>query len=67
MNPDPKEPTAIILAAGKGERYNGVKQLAPIDNKPMLQHVVESVKEINWRFKPVLVLGYEAGRVSSSV
>ncbi|MFW6005934.1 MAG: nucleotidyltransferase family protein [Candidatus Bipolaricaulota bacterium] len=67
MEPEPGSETAIILAAGKGQRYNGVKQLAKIGGKPLLQHVLNSVMKINWRFKPVLVLGYKANRVSRSV
>ena len=31
----------VILAAGEGRRYGGIKQLAPIQNKPMLLHVME--------------------------
>ncbi|MCF7890802.1 nucleotidyltransferase family protein [Candidatus Bipolaricaulota bacterium] len=67
MKPDPADPAAIILAAGRGERYDGVKQLARIDNKPLLQYVLDSVGEINWKYRPILVLGYEASRVLSSV
>ncbi|MEF8837340.1 MAG: nucleotidyltransferase family protein [Candidatus Bipolaricaulota bacterium] len=67
MEPEQGVQTAIILAAGKGERFDGVKQLAKIGDEPLLQHVLNSVMKINWRFKPVLVLGYKASRVSSSV
>lgn len=67
MKPDPADPTAIVLAAGKGERYDGVKQLATVDNKTLLQHVLDSVRAINWEFKPILVLGYEANYVLSSI
>lgn len=67
MKPEPEDPTAIVLAAGKGERYDGIKQLATINNKPALQHVLDSVKEINWSFDPILVLGYKASRILSSI
>lgn len=67
MKPDPADPAAIVLAAGKGKRYDGVKQLATIDDKTLLQHVLDSVRAINWKVKPVLVLGYQADHVLSSV
>ncbi len=67
MKPEPGDSNAIVLAAGKGERYDGIKQLATINEKPVLQHVLDSVREINWSFNPILVLGYKANRISSSI
>jgi CTP:molybdopterin cytidylyltransferase MocA/SAM-dependent methyltransferase len=32
---------ALILAAGRGTRFGGGKMLAPIDGRPMLQHVLD--------------------------
>jgi molybdenum cofactor cytidylyltransferase len=37
---------ALILAAGAGTRFGSTKQLVTIDHKPMLQWVIDSVKEI---------------------
>lgn len=67
MKPEPAQPTAIVLAAGKGERYDGCKQLAALRGKPLLQHVLDSVRKINWKFKPLLVLGYGADEILSEV
>ncbi|WP_126993416.1 nucleotidyltransferase family protein [Thermosipho globiformans] len=40
---------SAILAAGKGERFqNNVKILHSINGKPMLQHVINVVKSINF-------------------
>jgi molybdenum cofactor cytidylyltransferase len=33
---------ALILAAGRASRFGSLKQLAPINNKPMLQHCIDS-------------------------
>ena len=35
---------AIVLAAGEGVRFGGCKQLSPVGDKPMLQHVLDSVR-----------------------
>ena len=36
---------AVILAAGEGRRFGGRKQLAEIDGRPMLEHVIERAAE----------------------
>ena len=33
---------ALILAAGRASRFGSLKQLAPINSKPMLQHCIDS-------------------------
>ena len=33
---------ALILAAGRASRFGSLKQLTPINNKPMLQHCIDS-------------------------
>ena len=35
--------TAIVLAAGQGKRFGGVKQLALVDGEPLLQHSLDNV------------------------
>jgi molybdenum cofactor cytidylyltransferase len=35
--------SAIVLAAGESSRFGGCKQLAPIDGRTLLQHVLDSV------------------------
>src|SRR6478736_8377757 len=54
------EPTAgLILAAGLGTRFGARKLLAPIDGKPMLQHVLDlaAMAELS---RVVVVLGKDA-------
>jgi molybdenum cofactor cytidylyltransferase len=33
----------LILAAGKGSRFGGYKQLAPLDGRPLLEHAVRAM------------------------
>jgi CTP:molybdopterin cytidylyltransferase MocA len=56
----------IVLAAGAGSRFGaGVKQLAEIDGRPLLQHVLDVAGD---RLDPlVLVLGAHADEILSRV
>ncbi len=36
--------SAIVLAAGKATRFGGCKQLVPLGGKPLLEHVLENVR-----------------------
>jgi molybdenum cofactor cytidylyltransferase len=60
---------AIILAAGAGRRFSGrpgAKLLADLDGRPLLAHVVETVR----RYRPtatVLVLGHGAADIERAV
>jgi molybdenum cofactor cytidylyltransferase len=45
---------ALILAAGLGTRFGGRKLLAPIDGKPMLQHVLDLAADAG--LSPVVVV-----------
>lgn len=36
---------AAILAAGRGSRFGALKQLAPIDGRPMLDHVIKALPD----------------------
>jgi len=54
---------AIVLAAGKGERFGGPKQFLKVDGKEIVQYTLESVAP--WVDGIVLVLpqgGYEPGK-----
>ncbi len=57
---------AIVLAAGEGRRFGGIKQLHPIDGRPMLEHVLAAVEAsgINQR---LVVLGAHADAVLAEV
>jgi molybdenum cofactor cytidylyltransferase len=58
--------TAVILAAGTSTRMGTAKQLLPLDDRPLLQHVLDhvrasAVKEI------VLVLGFAAEEIRRKI
>jgi bifunctional UDP-N-acetylglucosamine pyrophosphorylase/glucosamine-1-phosphate N-acetyltransferase len=56
--------TAVLLAAGQGVRMKSdlPKVLHPLCGKPMLWHVLESLREVTTE-KPVVVVGHNAERV----
>lgn len=57
---------AVILAAGAGRRFGGLKQLALWRGRPLLAHVIEAVLASQVE-EVVLVAGYEAERVTAFV
>ncbi|MBI3738588.1 MAG: bifunctional UDP-N-acetylglucosamine diphosphorylase/glucosamine-1-phosphate N-acetyltransferase GlmU [Chloroflexi bacterium] len=60
--------TAVILAAGQGTRMKSdlPKVLHPLCGKPMLWHVLESLKQAITE-KPVVIVGYGAEQVKAFV
>jgi molybdenum cofactor cytidylyltransferase len=56
----------IILAAGSGSRFGGTKQLALLEGRPLLQHVVDAVAEAAPPVT-VVVLGHDADRVEGAI
>jgi CTP:molybdopterin cytidylyltransferase MocA len=56
-------PRALILAAGEGRRFGGPKQLAEIDGRPMLAHVIELAAP----YDPLVVLGAHADAILDAV
>jgi bifunctional UDP-N-acetylglucosamine pyrophosphorylase / glucosamine-1-phosphate N-acetyltransferase len=58
----------IILAAGKGTRMysNLPKVIHSIANKPMLQHVIDSSKELN-PVSQFIVVGYKSAQIKESI
>lgn len=55
----------VLLAAGEGKRYGGIKQLAPIDGEPMLRRVVRGLLAID---APVIVVtGAHASEVETAL
>jgi molybdenum cofactor cytidylyltransferase len=66
-HPVPVTCVAIVLAAGAGSRMGGpVKQLLPLDGRPILQHVLDAAADAGLE-DVVLVLGHEAGRIAAGV
>jgi CTP:molybdopterin cytidylyltransferase MocA len=53
----------IVLAAGAGRRFGGPKQLAVLDGRPLIAHVVELARP----YEPVVVLGAHAAEVRPAV
>jgi CTP:molybdopterin cytidylyltransferase MocA len=56
-------PRALILAAGEGRRFGGPKQLAEIDGKPLLAHVLEMAAPWN----PLVALGAYADEIQRRI
>jgi CTP:molybdopterin cytidylyltransferase MocA len=54
----------VVLAAGAGERFGGRKQLAELDGRPLLEHVVAAMAPLD---RVVVVLGAGASEVVSAV
>jgi nicotine blue oxidoreductase len=52
----------IVLAAGEGRRYGGLKQLHPVDGRPMLERVLERMAAAG-PARRVVVLGARAGTI----
>jgi molybdenum cofactor cytidylyltransferase len=59
----------VILAAGKSQRFEGIKLLAHINGIPMLSHVLAQYREsntfINGIDEMIVVLGANRGRIQS--
>jgi CTP:molybdopterin cytidylyltransferase MocA len=56
----------LVLAAGPGERFGGRKQLADLDGRPLLEHVLIAMADAPLD-RVVVVLGAHADEVESSV
>ena len=56
----------LVLAAGAGERFGGRKQLADLDGRPLLEHVLIAMSEAPVD-RVVVVLGAHAAEVAKSV
>jgi molybdenum cofactor cytidylyltransferase len=55
----------LVLAAGAGRRFGGPKQLAPLDGRPLLAHVLATARAV---LDPVVVvLGARAAEVRAGV
>ena len=55
----------VILAAGQGTRMKSVlpKVLVSLEGKPMIKHLLDSVRKSGLDKKPVIVVGYEKEKV----
>ena len=57
----------IVLAAGEGKRFGGVKQVARLDGRPLLEHAVRSMLAVPSISPVVVVLGAHAAEVQEAV
>lgn len=62
----PKKTLVLILAAGKGSRLkaNCPKPLYPIDNKPIIMHIIDEFKQLN-NIDICIVVGYQKEKIIS--
>jgi molybdenum cofactor cytidylyltransferase len=60
---------AIVLAAGAGSRYSqepGAKLLAPLEGRPLLAHVLETVRSVT-PVVTIVVLGHGAATIERAI
>jgi molybdenum cofactor cytidylyltransferase len=55
----------LVLAAGAGERYGGTKQLARVEDRPLVAHAVETALTAG-ADPVVVVVGHDADRVATA-
>ncbi|HEX2505515.1 MAG TPA: NTP transferase domain-containing protein, partial [Gaiellaceae bacterium] len=55
----------IVLAAGGGTRFGGLKQLAELGGKPLVDHALDALRAVPAVERIVLVLGSGAEAVGS--
>jgi molybdenum cofactor cytidylyltransferase len=57
----------IVLAAGEGKRFGGVKQVAKLDGRPLLEHAVRAMLAVPAIAPVVVVLGAHADEIRAEV
>jgi molybdenum cofactor cytidylyltransferase len=60
------EVAAVVLAAGAASRFGGGKLIAPLEGRPVLQHVLDRVASAGLE-RVVVVLGDEAAEVEGAI
>ena len=58
---------AVVLAAGAGSRFGGGKLLAPLEGRPILQHVLDRLAASGLEDVVVVVLGDDAADVEGAI
>lgn len=67
MKSKPRPYTAILLAAGKGNRFGDLKQLEEVNGKPLLGRTMNRIRKVNWKYDPLLILGYGSEKISQKL
>jgi bifunctional UDP-N-acetylglucosamine pyrophosphorylase / glucosamine-1-phosphate N-acetyltransferase len=59
----------ILLGAGKGRRMESdlPKVLVPLAGKPMISHIIETLRQVNASWPPIIVVGYRADDVKQTL
>lgn len=57
---------AVVLAAGAGSRFGGGKLLAPLDGRPVLQHVLDALAAAGI-LETTVVLGDDAAAIGDAI
>jgi molybdenum cofactor cytidylyltransferase len=57
---------AVVLAAGEGRRFGGVKQLHSVDGRPMLERVLDTLERTGPEHR-VVVLGARVGEILARI
>ena len=57
---------AVVLAAGASSRFGSPKALARLDGRPILEHVLDAVREAGIR-EVVVVLGHAADEIEDGI
>ncbi len=61
-------PAGVILAAGASRRFaGGVKQLAPLRGRPLLEYAIEAMVVVPALDPVLVVLGHAAGEIAAAV
>jgi molybdenum cofactor cytidylyltransferase len=58
--------TGIVLAAGEGRRFDGTKQLATLDGKPLAQHAIDALAAAGVA-ELLVVTGHDADAVEHAL
>jgi CTP:molybdopterin cytidylyltransferase MocA/SAM-dependent methyltransferase len=66
MHPVPSRVAAIVLAAGASSRFGSPKALAELDGRPVLEHVLDAVREAGIG-RIVVVLGHAADAIEDGI
>jgi CTP:molybdopterin cytidylyltransferase MocA len=57
----------VVLAGGEGRRFGGLKQLASLAGRPLLQHAVDAANAAPELDRVVVVLGARAAEVAAAL